>query len=691
MQGSRYISQSPIFKQFLEYLAELDIGNKTHLAKCQDLVEKLNLLGGYLNRTRRVQVKENRPIRDPLVLSIQYSPEEMQLYQAILRIVRRKCKEDNRPFHVFQVMGLQLRAASCLPVLAQEIRDGRFGDPGDILGEALGNEISDEFFENGPDEDLKTEGNEQLLNYDFEKNDSKYKELQILLTKILPNEKAVIFAYYRPTLDYLRRRLMADGIKLTIIHGGIPNEKRWEELERFKNPKGPRVLLSSEVGSEGIDLQFCRVMANYDLPWNPMRVEQRIGRIDRVGQQAKRLAIVNFKVKNTIEERLYERLHSKLMIFANSLGDLEDVIGKEVQQLTIQLLSQDLTPEQELLLMEQSERVIEQRLLKIKELEESGDALIAFSDYVQRKIEEDWELGRYIKPNELEDYLADFFEREFLGCELNHNTPAEGCLRIRLNFEAQTSLSNFIGDDHSLNANPLRQREFNITFKREAHQRLSAGQKRSVHFINHLSPLIRWITTINRERVHVFFNVSALSISYPELLPGDYCYRIERWKLKGLSNREILAYGVRALQGDLVLPADRVEAIIQHLLRNGEDWQYVDCDLRELLKAHQAIEQDLGDRFSSMAEDFQAENETSYQIKVQRVRNIFDRRMAQDEQRLRTLQEGGRSARVIRMAEGRLRTAKENKEQRLKDLDRKMQIDFEQSQVAAGVFRVIGN
>ena len=96
-------------------------------------------------------------------------------------------------------------------------------------------------------------------------------------------------------------------------------------------------LLSSEVGSEGIDLQFYRVLVNYDLPWNPMRVEQRIGRIDRVGQQAKKLSIINFKVSDTIEERLYERLHVKLQRFANSLGDLESVIGKEVQKLTIEL------------------------------------------------------------------------------------------------------------------------------------------------------------------------------------------------------------------------------------------------------------------------------------------------------------------------------------------------------------------
>ena len=691
MKDSRYISQSPLFKQFLEYLAKLDPGNKPHLAKCQDLVEKLNLLGGYVNRTRRVQVQEDRPLRVPRVLTIQYSPEEMQLYQTILRLVRKKCREDNRPFHVFQVMGMQLRAASCLPVLSQEIRDGRLGDPGDLVGEALGSEISDEFFENGLDEDLKADPIERLINYDFEKNDTKYKELQKLLKELLPSEKIVIFAYYRPTLAYLRRRLIADGITLTIIHGGVPNEKRWEELDRFKDPKGPRVLLSSEVGSEGIDLQFCRVMVNYDLPWNPMRVEQRIGRIDRVGQQASRLIIVNFKVKDTIEERLYERLHLKLMKFSTSLGDLEDMIGKEIQQLTMQLLSKDLTREEELKLMDQSEQVIEGRLIQIQTLEESGDTLIALSDYVQKKIEEDREKGRYIQPTELEGYLSDFFEREFQGCELNHNTPAEGCLRIRLNFEAQTSLSRFLGDDRSLSARPLRQNEFNITFRRDVHQRLSTVQKRSVHFINHLSPLIRWITSINRDRAHAFFNVSALRINYPELPAGDYCYRIERWKLQGLSNREILSYGVLSLKDGMSLLNDRAEAIIQYLLRNGEDWSYVDCDNKELLKAHQAIEQDLGERFSSTVEDFQAENETAYQIKVQRVRNIFDRRISQDEQRIKTLEEADRSSRVIRMAEGRLRTARENKEQRLMEFKNKMQPDFEQAEVAAGVFRVIGN
>ena len=690
MEKSRFISQSPLFRQFLEALEHLKPDDKAQLSRCQDLSEKLNLLGSYVNRTRRVQVKENRPRRDPLVLNVEYTPEEMSLYKAILGIVRQRCRQDNRPFHVFQVLGLQLRAASCLPVLAQEIRDGRFGDVQDLFDEAMGEDVFDDLFDEGPNEEIEISEIHRLLAYDFEKNDSKYYQLRRMLREMVPEEKVIIFSYYRPTLGYLRRRLMADGINVTVIHGGVPNEQRWEEIERFKDPRGPRVLLSSEVGSEGIDLQFCRVLVNYDLPWNPMRVEQRIGRVDRVGQQAKRISVVNFKVKDTIEERLYDRLHSKIERFANSLGDLEAVIGREVQQLTVELLSKELSAEEEQQLMEQTERVIQNRLLQIQALEESEDALIAFSDYVQRKIEEDREKGRYIQPEELEDYLTDFFEREFQGCEVNQNTPFNGCLRIRLTQEARSSLGNFIGEDRSLSARPLRQREFSITFRREVLQRLPLNQRSGIHFINHLSPLIRWITKVNQDRAYSFFNLSAIRISHPVLKPGDYFYRIERWKLNGLHRKERLAYGVRSLEDGEDYPPEESEGIMQYLLRNGNDWDYVDCDRETLVHAHDLLEEALAERFSAAVGEFQAENETIYQIKTQRVKAIFDRRIAQHEHRLQTLREAGRDPRVIRATEGQLRTAIENKEQRLQELREKSKVDMEQSPVAAGVFRVIG-
>lgn len=688
MEQSHFISQSKLFKQFQKDIENINFEEKPRLAKCQDLAEKLNLLGGYVNRTRRVQVKENRPLREPVVLGVQYSHEEMSLYQAILQIVRRRCMLDSRPFHVFQVLGLQLRAASCLPVIAREIRDGRFGDLEELYAEAFGEEAIDDLDNLQDDDFFEAETLSNLLAYDFEKNDSKYYKLHNLLAKLDPNEKILIFAYYRPTLAYLRHRLISDQVNVTVIHGGINMEDRWNEIDRFKDPRGPRVLLSSEVGSEGIDLQFCRVVVNYDLPWNPMRVEQRIGRIDRVGQQAKRLSIVNFKVKGTIEERLYDRLHAKLERFANSLGDLEAVIGKEVQRLTIELLSKDLTPDEEKIEMDLTERVIEKRLLDIQALEESGDTLIALSDYVQRKVEEDRKKGRFIQPEELEDYLIDFFEREFQGCELNQNTPADGCLRIRLTPEAQSSLASFIQDDRSLVARPFRQQEFNLTFRREIMQRLPANIRRKVNFNNHFSPLIRWVTSINQDREHNFYNVSALIINDHVLPPGDYCYRIERWKFKGLITKEVLAYGIRALSKDTMYLRDEAEALFQSLLRQGKDWNYVDCNKATLIAAHDTLKSELQNQFTKDIQEFIAENDTVHQIKIQRVKAFFDRRIAQHEKRLRTLNERDRGLHVIRLAEGLLKTTIENKKIKLQEIDEKSKTDLEQAEVAAGIFRV---
>ncbi|MDP2268546.1 MAG: hypothetical protein Q8K46_05185, partial [Deltaproteobacteria bacterium] len=227
-------------------------------------------------------------------------------------------------------------------------------------------------------------------------------------------------------------------------------------------------------------------------------------------------------------------------------------------------------------------------------------------------------------------------------------------------------------------------------FRREVIQQLPANQRRSVHFVNHLSPLIRWITKINHDRAHAFYDVSALLITHTELPVGDYCYRIERWNLTGLSNREMLAYGVRSLLDSRVYLADEAEVIIQHLLRHGADWDYVDCDRGKLIDANEALEEDLGIRFSAAVTDFDAENSTAYQIKVQRVQAFYDRQIAQHEQRLRTLREAGKDSRMIRPAEGRLKKAIENKEKRLSELKKKAQTDPTQAEVAAGIFRVTG-
>src|SRR5262249_14945829 len=140
--------------------------------------------------------------------------------------------------------------------------------------------------------------------------DSKFDTLSRTLGRYAeenPEGKIIIFSYFKKTLAYLQRRLRDIGFQTTIIHGDVPMEERQERLELFKRNSEVNVLLSSEVGSEGIDLQFCSVLVNYDLPWNPMKVEQRIGRLDRLGQKADKITIINLAVKGSIEEKILDR------------------------------------------------------------------------------------------------------------------------------------------------------------------------------------------------------------------------------------------------------------------------------------------------------------------------------------------------------------------------------------------------
>ncbi len=689
LHRSRFVADLPLFKKLEAELGDLDDEDHEQIARCQDLAEKVNLIGSYVNRTRRVQVAESRPVRTPVVLTVDYSESERRFYDAILAMVRRKCALEERTFHIFSLMGPQLRAASCLPAFAEEVRSGSLGDPEDLFGEVFGMETMLDSDEDDASGESDAQAFMDLLDEDFEGQDSKYAELRKLILGEMVDEKIIVFAFYRKTLAYLHRRLVEDGISVTQIHGGIDLDDRWVELEKFRDPQGPRVLLSSEVGSEGIDLQFCRVVVNYDLPWNPMRVEQRIGRVDRVNQMADRISIVNFKVRDTIEERLYERLHEKLMIFANSLGDLEALIGREVQSLTVDLVSRELTEEEECLRIERTERVIAERALQVKNLEDSGETLVALSDYVQRKIEEDKGRGRFIQPRELTDYVVEFFEQSFQGTQIDHNTPAQDCIRIRLSMEAQKSLEAYLEDDHSLSARVLRQRELNITFFSEAMKSLPEKTRRKVTFVNHLSPLVRWMTATMQDEGGRFYDTSSISVQTQRIPVGTYCYRVERWTLRGLVDREHLAYGIRNTGTGEVLTAREAEAVLNEVLRKGRDWDRDLTDSEVAVGAYRHLDAVMEDWFGSAVSDFHDENTTAIRMKTERVAAFFDRRIAQDRQRLDTLRMGGRTESLIRATEKRIENEMDAREQKLGELEIRSEVEPEREEIAGGIFRVV--
>ena len=142
-----------------------------------------------------------------------------------------------------------------------------------------------------------------------------------------PKQKILIFTEYFDTLDYLAQKVKAWGFSVSVIHGKMPHEKRVEVQHTFENET--QILIATEAAGEGINLQFCYLMINYDLPWNPNRLEQRMGRIHRYGQK-KEVHVINLVASDTREGAVFTRLFDKLNTIRSELGTdrVYDVIGE---------------------------------------------------------------------------------------------------------------------------------------------------------------------------------------------------------------------------------------------------------------------------------------------------------------------------------------------------------------------------
>lgn len=138
------------------------------------------------------------------------------------------------------------------------------------------------------------------------------------------NDKVIIFTEYHATQTYLQEYLYAKGITSVLFNGRFSKNKREWMKQLFHSQA--QVLIATESGSEGINLQFCHHVINYDLPWNPMKLEQRIGRVHRLGQTHD-VHIYNLAIRNTIEDHILDLLSVKIGVFEQVVGELDDILS----------------------------------------------------------------------------------------------------------------------------------------------------------------------------------------------------------------------------------------------------------------------------------------------------------------------------------------------------------------------------
>jgi SNF2 family DNA or RNA helicase len=138
-------------------------------------------------------------------------------------------------------------------------------------------------------------------------------------------QPTIVFCRHTSTVDYLCGELLMAGIPYSSFHGAMPQQERMEAIQAFRD-KETMVLVSSESGGEGQNLQFCNALVNFDLPWNPMQIEQRIGRIHRIGQD-RDVFVFNLCYAGTLEEKVLGILESKIRMFELVVGEVDSILG----------------------------------------------------------------------------------------------------------------------------------------------------------------------------------------------------------------------------------------------------------------------------------------------------------------------------------------------------------------------------
>ena len=479
-------------------------------------LEELHSLAHVMNRTRRRDIGRFT-IREPHTVSVSFTAPQEEFYQALIAFRTQVLLLRYDPLVIRLIVDmLERQAASCLPALLPAldtfIATGRFS-----TSRLTDSSEEEEEFE--LPESLRRQAED--LRAQAGRLPAEDPKLDALLdiawtSRTAPGSgKLLIFSFFIHTLHYLETRLRAAGFRVGLITGQTPDDldedhtlrpgevTRGQLRDRFRrpssDPESVDILLSSEVGCEGLDYEFCDRLVNYDIPWNPMRLEQRIGRIDRFGQRSDKVLIFSFVTPGTVEERIFFRCFERLGIFRDTVGDCEEVLGEMslMEGLLALARNPQLTPEQ----VEAKARQMSDNALRIVEerrrLEQEGGGLLGLDQALMDETASAQAEGRFIAPSELRGMIQFFLSKSDYGGALEADKQDPVLYRLRLNKEARAfvadKLRRWQPPDRSLTAFRRwldgAEPHLFVTF-----DQATAAERRNMPFITPVHPLARLAT-----------------------------------------------------------------------------------------------------------------------------------------------------------------------------------------------------
>ena len=536
--GDSVVVANPLYDSVLNRLSQKNISREERVQLISD-VESLHSFSTLINRTRRRDIQDFC-IRHSITVETEFTPEQRQLHDELLRFEASALAALHNVRSVpFMISTIRRQAASCIFGLVPHIRDiieRRFKSMND----------DPEFDEN--DYDLDSDCSDKLvvlaknvleIAKSLPENDPKFeKTYEIILQKqTAENNKIMLFSTFRYTLAYLKEKLRAKGLRVEQVDGSVKDEQRYELKRRFElkksEPEAIDVLLFTEVGAEGLDYQFCDTMINYDLPWNPMRIEQRIGRIDRRGQQSEAVNIYNIITQGTVDADIYNRCLKRIGVFENSIGECEEILGEIASQIEQIVLDSKLTDAERKTKLEQIADNEVRKIMELNRLEDEEKELFGFdlSEFITtqeiRRAENPW-----LSQGSLQLLITNYLQERLgagmyiLGDGANKTLRLSASARVVLREDLRNmpgsrsavrrAWENYLGGKKATIA---------ITFDAE-----TASQNRESMFITAVHPFAKQAAKFFSTEETSYLKIKCESDSLPA---GSYPFSVYAWRYTG--------------------------------------------------------------------------------------------------------------------------------------------------------------
>ena len=543
--GQSILKENPEFKRIQSVVSSGSISPAERVQLITD-IEALHTFSGIINRTRRRDIGEFT-IRRADTVEVELSPDQADLHEMVLETQAEIFLTLHDDLNINFVMAtIRRQLASCLYGLEPLLKE--------ILSRHLDHSAWAEAdsTESMPQEESLSRIQTQIATI-LEKArtitspDRKLGELRRIMheRQNLPNNKVMVFSSFRHTLAYLYKHLKSDGFRIGMVHGGTPDDERVGLRNRFERSAEEidslDVMLFSDVGCEGLDFQFCDCIVNYDLPWNPMRIEQRIGRIDRMGQKSEHVTIVNLITPGTIDADIYGRCLLRIGVFESALGGSEEILGEITTELREIAENYDLTEEERREKLQQLEdnqiRLIQEtELLEDQQLELFGLRLP--DDRMEKEVED--ASSYWLSPESLQRLVGLYLQRR-LEPDREYILGERSLKTLRLSEVARETLLHDFQELRRERSPIYREWEnwlkgenqhLVITFGAEG-----ATQNPEAAFLMPIHPLVKQ-ASLALEREH---NVVTVLKAQTDVVPsGIYDFAIYQWRFHGIKDDMIL-------------------------------------------------------------------------------------------------------------------------------------------------------